>query len=281
MDVKGHRLDVSIPDLPIIVHADPVRVAQVISNVLTNAAKYTDRNGQIWLSARQQGQQAEIVVRDTGIGIAPHLLPQVFDLFVQADHSASKSQGGLGIGLTLVKNLLELHGGNISVQSAGLGQGAEFTIQLPLAAEPPIQSPAALPTNLRSSLSSGLRLLVVDDNEDAARSLATLLQFQGHDVKVACNGAAALGLAPIFSPDMALLDLGMPEMDGYEVARRLRLIPSLENIFLVALTGWGQHEDRRRTAEAGFDEHLIKPPEPLILEELLTKLKRRNVGSQV
>ncbi len=280
IDARGHRMEISVPEPPLFLHADPVRLAQVISNVLTNAVKYTDRNGQIRLTARQHGQQAEIVVRDNGIGIAPHLLPHVFDLFVQADHSASKSQGGLGIGLTLVKNLLELHGGSIGVHSDGLGHGAAFTIHLPLAAEHPAQPIAAFPAYPQAPPSSGLRLLVVDDNEDAARSLAMLLRFQGHDVQIACNGTAALGLAPVFSPDMALLDLGMPEMDGYEVARRLRMIPSLENIFLVALTGWGQREDRRRTAEAGFDEHLIKPPEPMILEELLTKLKRRNLGIQ-
>jgi CheY-like chemotaxis protein len=201
------------------------------------------------------------------------MLPAVFELFVQADHAFTKSQGGLGIGLTLVRTLTQLHGGVVEARSDGLGKGAEFSVRLPLIAQDRRQGPDENNDLRHQAPSSGRRLLVVDDNTDAAVSLATLLRLQGHEVRVAHDGAAALALASSFLPDMVFLDIGMPQMDGYEVARLLRKQPGLESVVLAALTGWGQEEDRRRTAAAGFDHHLVKPPEPKALESLLRNLQ--------
>jgi CheY-like chemotaxis protein/two-component sensor histidine kinase len=273
IEVQGHRLDVSVPQESLLVDADPVRLAQVLSNLLTNSAKYTEPNGQIWLSAVREGAEVVLRVRDNGIGIAPDLLPHVFELFVQADHAFTKSQGGLGIGLTLVKNLTQLHGGTVEARSAGLGKGSEFSVHLPLILSNRAESPAKHDEVRYETPSSGHRLLIVDENKDAAVSLATLLRLQGHDVRVAHDGASALTLASSFLPHMIFLDIGMPDMDGYEVARTMRERPGLENVVLAALTGWGQEEDRRRTAAAGFDHHLVKPPEPAALERLLETLQ--------
>jgi CheY-like chemotaxis protein len=248
-------------------------MTQIAGNLLTNAAKYTEANGEIWMSARSEGSQAILTVRDNGIGIAPDMLPHVFELFVQADHATTRAQGGLGIGLTLVKNLVELHGGSIEARSAGLGRGSEFEMRLPLktrgpsdAAEPP------KPNSRRQATPSGHRLLVVDDHIDSALSLARLLRMRGHEVEVAHDGGSGLAKAASYQPHMVFLDIGMPGMDGYEVAQRMRLQPGLERVVLAALTGWGQDEDRRRTAEAGFDHHLVKPLEPEALESLLGAL---------
>ena len=272
IDVQGHRLELSVPQESLLVDADPVRLAQVIANLLTNAAKYTEANGRISLSATRRDGEVVLRIRDNGIGIAPDMLPHVFDLFVQADHAFTKAQGGLGIGLTLVKNLTQLHGGTVEAHSAGLGKGSEFTVRLPLiraAAHGRITGERASATR---AASSGHRLLVVDDNKDAAVSLATLLQLQGHEVRVAHDGSSALAAASSFLPKMVFLDIGMPDMDGYEVARRMRQQPGLEAVVLAALTGWGQEEDRRRTLAAGFNHHLVKPPEPMVLERLLEGL---------
>jgi CheY-like chemotaxis protein len=275
LDAQGHELTVSLPDESLPLDADPVRLAQVVSNLLTNAAKYTEAKGRISLSAQRQGEEAVLCVRDTGIGIAPDMLPKVFELFVQADHAATRSQGGLGIGLTLVKNLVEMHQGRVEAHSPGLGRGSEFVVRLPLAAqkeeEASAREPGEQPQQPASSL--GHRLLVVDDNKDSADSFGMLLRLQGHEVRVAHDGPTALELVKGFRPEMVFLDLGMPGMDGYEVARRLRQQPGLENVWLTALTGWGQQEDRRRTAAAGFDQHLVKPVEPKALDELLAGLK--------
>ena len=201
------------------------------------------------------------------------MLPHVFELFVQADHSTAKAHGGLGIGLTLVKNLVEMHGGNVEAHSAGLGKGCEFVVRLPLQKRVgPIMQEVAL--QKQEIAPKGHRLLVVDDNQDAALTLAMLLRLLGHQVQVAHRGAMALEIASSFQPHLVFLDLGMPGMDGYEVARRMREIPGMEKAVLAALTGWGQREDLRRTAEAGFDHHLVKPPEPRLLEELLDSLAK-------
>jgi PAS domain S-box-containing protein len=273
IETQGHELSISVPAESLLVDADPVRLAQVIGNLLTNSARYSEPNGQIWLSARQEGEQAVLTVRDAGIGIAPDMLPHVFELFVQADHSTSKAHGGLGIGLTLVKNLVEMHGGNVEASSAGLGQGCEFVVRLPLQkqASPTIQEDIV---PRPETTSAGHRLLVVDDNQDAALTLAMLLRLSGHEVQVAHRGARALEIAASFQPDLVFLDLGMPGMDGYQVARKMREIPGMEKAVLAALTGWGQKEDLRRTAEAGFDHHLVKPPEPELLEDLLGSLAK-------
>jgi CheY-like chemotaxis protein len=249
----------------------------VIGNLLTNAAKYTEANGRIRLTARRERDDAVVRVDDTGIGIAPDVLPHIFELFVQADHSSTKAQGGLGIGLTLVKNLVEMHHGTVEAHSAGLGMGSEFVIRLPLMAQEERQrTEDNVEAPHESARSSGHRLLVVDDNRDAADSLAMLLRLQGHEVQVAHDGPAALRIAAASRPDLVFLDIGMPGMDGYEVARRLRRTPGLQKVVLAALTGWGQQEDRRRTADAGFDHHLVKPPEPKALENVLAVLKRKD-----
>ena len=275
IEAHGHRLDVVLPNGSLLLHADPVRLAQVVSNLLTNAAKYTEVNGCIWLTAVAENGQAVLRVRDSGIGIASEMLPHIFGLFFQVDHASTKAQGGLGIGLTLVKNLVEMHEGTVEACSSGLGEGSEFIIRLPLlvddrgqAHDSASKEPGQVP--LRSS---GHRLLIVDDNQDAAISLAILLRLQGHEVRVAHSGEAALEITKHFIPNAVFLDIGMPAMDGYEVARRMRQQPEMEKVVLAALTGWGQSEDRLRTAEAGFDHHLVKPPELKMVESVLEQLK--------
>lgn len=274
IESQQHELTVNLPTESLLLDADPVRLAQVIGNLLTNAAKYTEPNGRIWLAAQREGDQVVLRLRDTGIGISPGLLPRIFELFVQADHATTHSQGGLGIGLTLVKRLVELHHGTIEAHSAGLGRGSEFVVRLPLLAHDEDMSELddALPSQQAAS-ASGRRLLVVDDNRDAADSLAMLLRLQGHEVSVVNDGPAALKVASERRLEMAFLDIGMPGMDGYELARRLRQQPGWANVRLAAMTGWGQEEDRRRSREAGFDHHLVKPADPLMLQELLATLQ--------
>jgi PAS domain S-box-containing protein len=273
LEIQGQRLELSIPEESLLVDADPVRLGQVVSNLLTNAAKYTEAHGHIWLSARKEGGKVLLKVRDDGIGIAPELLPHIFELFVQADHASTRAQGGLGIGLTLARNLVLMHGGTIEARSAGLGKGCEFVVRLPLLAHQ--HRPANIDEDSgrqEGPSAPGHKLLVVDDNKDAALSLAALLRLQGHDVRVVHDGASALTVAAAFRPNMVFLDIGMPEMDGFEVARLMREVPGLEGTVLAALTGWGQMEDRRRTAAAGFHHHLVKPPEPKTLASLLESL---------
>jgi PAS domain S-box-containing protein len=274
VEAQGHELTVLLPVESLPLDADPVRLSQVIGNLLTNAAKYTEPGGCISLSAAADGDAAVLRVRDTGIGIAPAMLPRVFELFVQVDHASTRAQGGLGIGLTLVKNLVEMHNGTVDARSEGLGKGSEFVVRLPLAERGLEQAPGGKAAVQDPAPPwSGLRVLVADDNQDAADSLAILLRMRGHEVRVAYSGMAVLEITKTYTPDVVFLDIGMPALDGYEVARRLRQTPSLEKTVLVALTGWGQREDRRRTAEAGFDHHLVKPPEPAAVEGILAGLK--------
>jgi PAS domain S-box-containing protein len=279
VDAQRQQLSVRLPPDSMAVDADPVRLVQVLGNLLTNAAKYTDPGGRIALTAERDGPVAVVRVRDDGIGIAPDMLPKIFDLFVQVDHAATRSQGGLGIGLTLVKNLVEMHNGTIEARSEGRGRGSEFVVRLPLAAAEPVGEPGAQAERSQAAPRSGYRLLVADDNQDAADTLAMLLGLQGHEVRVAYSGVAALEMTKDYRPDAVFLDIGMPGMDGYEVARRLRQQPGLEGAVLAALTGWGQHEDRRRSAEAGFDHHLVKPPEPQALDGVFAALRRKGRGS--
>lgn len=277
IDAQGHRLNVDLPVESLLLYADPVRLTQVVGNLLMNSAKYMDANGQIWVSALRDGDRVTLKVRDQGIGISPELLPRVFDLFVQADHATTKAQGGLGIGLTLVKSLVEMHSGRVQATSPGLGKGCEVVVELPLLVQLGQRTSDASSEDLnRESSKPGSRVLVVDDNRDAALSLSMLLRLQGNDVRVAYDGPTALEVAVDFRPNIIFLDIGMPGMDGYEVARRLRRMPVVANTVLAALTGWGQDEDRRRTAEAGFDHHLVKPPEPTMIEQLLGSLNSRN-----
>jgi CheY-like chemotaxis protein/anti-sigma regulatory factor (Ser/Thr protein kinase) len=249
--------------------ADGVRVAQIVANLLNNAAKYTPPGGQIWLGARREAEEIVISVRDTGIGIATDKLPRVFDMFAQVQSPDRPTAGGLGIGLTLVKRLAEMHGGSVAVQSEGAGKGSEFTVRLPLPRL--VEQPAASHPKAkeRAAPLAGRRILVVDDNRDAADSMGMFLKFLGAKMHVAYDGASALAAMAMFGPDVVLLDIGMPGMDGYEVARRIRRQPEHQGVLLLAMTGWGQEEDRRRTAEAGFDHHLVKPVDPLALQTLL------------
>ncbi len=275
IDAHRQRLTLQVSDDSLPIEVDQLRMAQVVGNLLTNAAKYTELGGRIDVNATRDKDAAVLRIRDNGIGIDPKMLPRIFELFVQVDQATTRSQGGLGIGLTLVKNLVEMHNGTVEAHSEGVGKGSEFVVRLPLVAKQ--RAPTAGGESGRQTPEapspSGFRLLVVDDNRDAANSLALLLKLQGHEVRVAYSGIAALETARTYRPDMVFLDIGMPDMDGYEVARRLRQEPGLEKIVLAALTGWGQQEDRRRAAEAGFNHHLVKPPEPKTLEAVLAELK--------
>lgn len=272
IDARGHKLTVALPAQPVWLEADPIRLAQVISNLLNNAAKYTERGGRIMLAAESEGAEVVVRVTDTGMGIEPAKLSRIFDLFVQGDESHGRSQGGIGVGLALARKLVEMHGGSIHASSKGRGQGSEFAVRLPTCE----RTRASAEPCARDSGASGAsaarrhRILVVDDNQDAAKSLAMLLRLEGHDVRAAYDGEAALAAMQDFSPDMAFLDIGMPGMDGHELCRRIRQQPTLSKMLLVALTGWGQDDDRRRSREAGFDRHLVKPVEPHSLKRLLT-----------
>jgi two-component system CheB/CheR fusion protein len=272
IEAAGHRLDVSLPSQPVMLEADAVRVSQVISNLLNNAAKYTVAGGQIWLAAEADTHEVVISVRDTGIGIPAEMLPHVFEMFTQVDRSLSRSQGGLGIGLTLSRSLVELHGGSILARSSGAGCGSEFIVRLPrsLAEQSTKEVEAREQVHDNGEKSPGRRILIVDDNIDSAESLGLWLQLEGHDVKLVHEGLAAIEVARVFHPEVILLDIGLPDIDGYEVAQRLRQELCLDGVRLIALTGYGQDEDRQRCYDAGFDEHLIKPVEPSTLESLLS-----------
>jgi CheY-like chemotaxis protein len=270
IDAAGHQLAISLPTEVLTLHGDLVRLAQVVSNLLNNSARYTETGGQIWLNARRDGSEVVISVRDTGKGIPPEKLPKVFDMFLQVDPTFSHGQGGLGIGLTLVKRLTEMHGGRVEAKSHGAGHGSEFLIRLPLAASPmPTPNPLPAAAGNAEPLEQR-RILVVDDNRDVADSLAMLLRCLGAEVTIAYSGKEAIESVPAFSPHVVLLDLGMPDVDGYDVARQIRQTIKNRNLRLIALTGWGQEADRRRTAEAGFDHHLVKPVDPEALEALLS-----------
>jgi PAS domain S-box-containing protein len=270
IEQRRHELTVALPAGPLRVEADPTRLEQVLTNLLNNAAKYTDPGGHIWLSAGQEEGMAVLRVRDTGIGIAPEMLPRVFDLFVQVERRLDRSQGGVGIGLTLVKKLVELHGGSITAHSSGLGQGSEFVIRLPMLGMAALTEKERTGHGDSTSILPCHRVLVVDDNHDAADSLALLLKLAGQDVQAAYDGPSALTRAEEFLPHLVFLDLGMPGMDGYEVAQRLRQQPGGTKMLLVAVTGWGQEEDRRRSQEAGFDGHMVKPTDPDTLRQFFT-----------
>jgi PAS domain S-box-containing protein len=279
VEAGRHELTVSLPPEPLRLEADPVRLAQVIANLLNNAAKYTEPGGRITLTAAREGDEAVVRVRDTGVGVAADMLPKIFDLFVQADRSLDRAQGGMGVGLTLVRRLVELHGGGVQAYSDGPGKGSEFVVRLPAApAAPPEENGRREDRPAADRRPPRRRILVVDDNADVAESLALMLRLDGQDVRVARDGPAALEAARAEPPEVVFLDIGMPGMDGCEAARRLRQLPGVENALLVALTGWGQEEDRRRTAEAGFDHHLVKPVEPATLHTLLQRPPRPGEG---
>ncbi|MGQ0702172.1 MAG: hybrid sensor histidine kinase/response regulator [Gemmatimonadales bacterium] len=270
----GHRLEVTLPSEPIVLEADPVRLAQVISNLLNNAAKYTPEGGRIWLRARCEESDAVVSVRDDGLGIPAEMLDRVFEIFTQVDRTLKRAQEGLGIGLALARRLAELHGGRLEARSDGLYCGSEFVLRLPIPAG--LTSPAA-PTRGDESTSRAppsIRVVVVDDSRDGADTLAMVLHTLGAEVRVAYDGLSALQTIREYRPSLVLLDLGMPGMDGYEVAYRIRGDPAIGPIRLVALTGFGSEEERRRALGSGFDEHCVKPADPALLRELLTSSAR-------
>jgi PAS domain S-box-containing protein len=274
IDASRHGLELSLPDEPLVLDADAVRLAQIFANLLNNAAKYTDADGRIEVSARRDGSHVTVSVRDDGIGIPVERLADVFDLFVQVDRSLGRSQGGLGIGLTLVRRLVELHGGRVEARSQGPGTGSEFLVTLPLAPERGRSiAPDATASDERTHVSSARRVLVVDDNVDAGDSLGMLLRVLGVEPQVVRDGESALAAMAAFRPAMVLMDLGMPGMDGYEVAQRVRERPDLGDPLLIALTGWGGSEHRRRSREAGFDHHVVKPVSLEVLQSLLAMLE--------
>jgi PAS domain S-box-containing protein len=267
-DSAGLELNVLVPTKPIILHADPVRLAQVFGNLLTNACKYTEAGGRIGLTVERQESDVIVSVKDTGVGISSEMLPKVFEMFTQVDRSLERSQGGLGIGLTLVKRLVELHEGAVTAHSEGIGQGSEFVVRLPVFAEQPKVQPSPVSTVERVPTSSR-RILVVDDNRDAAVSLATLLRVNGNETQTVYDGVEAVETAATYKPDVIFLDLGMPNMNGYDACRAIRKQPAGKGILIFALTGWGQDEDRQKSTEAGFNGHLVKPVEYAVLSKLL------------
>jgi PAS domain S-box-containing protein len=269
IEASGHELTVTLPPEPIYLEADPVRLAQVFANLLNNAAKYTGEGGRVWLSAERRGDDVTVSVKDNGIGIAAEMLPHIFEIFSQAKPASERSRGGLGIGLSLVKGLVELHGGSIEARSDGPGQGSEFIVRLPVAVETPIQEPAGPSGGDEQTPVTKCRILIVDDYRDSADSLAMLLRIMGNEVGTAYDGEQAVKAAGALRPDVVLLDIGMPKLNGYDACRRIREQPWGQGMFLIALTGWGQEEDRRRTEEAGFNHHMVKPVDPAVLMKLL------------
>jgi PAS domain S-box-containing protein len=262
LEQRNHTLSVQVPRRGLLVDADITRLSQVLSNLLTNAAKYTPAGGEVTIRGEAVGDEVLVHVRDTGIGITPDVLPHVFDLFVQERQAIDRAQGGLGIGLTIVRNLVERHGGTVQAASDGPARGSEFTIRLPRAtwAEQSEAIPRGLEVDRLAVPKAGSpRVLIVDDNEDGAEMLSIILSQKGYDTRVAHDAPGALAIAAQFKPVTAFIDIGLPVMDGYELAERLRAMPALAGIRLIALTGYGQESDRRRSREAGFDEHLVKP----------------------
>jgi CheY-like chemotaxis protein/two-component sensor histidine kinase len=292
---SDQQLTVTLPQEPVYLNADPTRLAQIVGNLLTNACKFSDRGGRIWLTVERteesagdtvntsSGLPANVVirVRDTGIGIAADQRSRIFDMFTQGETALERAVTGLGIGLTLVKTLTQMHGGTVDVTSAGIGHGSEFIVRLPIMVETATVPPPAM-TREPAWTTKGLRILIVDDNRDAAGMLAMLLQFSGHETHMAHDGVEAVEAATKLQPDVILLDIGLPRLNGYEVARKIREQhgqPSRP--LLVALTGWGQDEDRRRSEEAGFDAHLVKPVDEAALGKLLDDVGagKQEVGS--
>jgi CheY-like chemotaxis protein/nitrogen-specific signal transduction histidine kinase len=269
IEKHGHDLIVTLPESSIRVRGDAARLAQALANLLNNAAKYTPDGGRIWLIGEIDETDVVLRVRDTGAGIPTEMLVRVFDLFTQVDRSLDRSQGGLGIGLTLVKQLIEMHGGRVRASSAGLGRGSEFVVRLPIyLADPTVSARADNGLAVKRD-PKNRRVLVVDDNVDSAESLATLLRLDGHDVRLAHSGPAAVETAQIFNPEVMLLDIGLPGFDGYEVARRWRNEPKSQSTLIVAISGYGQDEDRHRSRQAGIDHHLTKPIDFCALEKMI------------
>ena len=270
-----HELNVSLPPEAIYLYADPMRLAQVFGNLLNNACKYTDPGGRIGLTAERRSSDVVVNVKDTGVGISPDKLGSVFEMFTQIDRSLERSQGGLGIGLTLVKRLVEMHGGSVEAYSEGPGRGSEFVVRLPILIE---KAKAKTPT-AEQMPTTAHRILIVDDNRDSATSLDTLLKLTGNETQTAHDGLEAVEAAAMFRPDVMLLDIGLPKLNGYDACRRIREYSWGRNMVLVALTGWGQDKDRRQSKDAGFDHHMVKPVDFDALMKLLASLPRSKSAS--
>jgi CheY-like chemotaxis protein len=258
IEAAHHQFEISLPHEPLLVQGDKVRLAQIVSNLLINAAKYTPQQGRIELDVRREGSNAVIAVRDNGIGIPPEMQTRIFDLFAQVDNSATRTCGGLGIGLTIVRTLVELHGGTISAASQGSDKGSQFTVRLPLAGRLPVASQPPVSADHEQPLPN-LRVLIVDDNQSAAHLMSRLLQKLGQDVYVAASGAEALARLPEVTPDLVISDVAMPGMSGYDLARQIRTLDLPWRPYMVAITGYGQDSDRQEALAAGFDQHLTKP----------------------
>jgi CheY-like chemotaxis protein len=279
-DQSNHRLAISLPQNPVTFVGDPARLTQVVVNLLCNAAKYTPRGGQIWLTGHRVDNGIEISVRDTGVGISEDMLLNVFDMFTQVETSKSRSHGGLGLGLALSKKLVELHGGTISVKSPGVGQGSEFVLWLPITNTQELVTYTPLSPSVAEQVTTPPRqILVVDDSNSAAFILSSLLKKLGHDVDTAHSGISALEKVKKRKPDYVFSDIAMPDIDGYEMVRLMKAIPHMANTVMVALTGYGHDEDRRQSFEAGFDFHLVKPVSLESLSEVLSAVSAvsRNV----
>jgi len=274
IEQMGHELTVTLPKQPLMVDADMTRLAQVFLNLLNNAAKYGDRGGHIQLNVERQGSDVVVTVKDTGIGIAADQLPRVFEMFTQVDRSLEKSHGGLGIGLTLAKRLVEMHGGTVEARSEGPGKGSEFIVRLPVVVE--ASRPQESGHEEEQLARSSLRILIVDDNRDGADSLAMMLRIMGNDTRTAYDGQEGADMAGEYRPDVLLLDIGLPRLNGYEACRRIREQSWGKGIVLIAVTGWGQDDDRRRSHEAGFDHHMVKPVDPQALMKMLAGLQSGN-----
>jgi signal transduction histidine kinase/CheY-like chemotaxis protein len=273
MEGKSHDVTVSLPQEPVWIDGDPARLNQIFMNILANAAKYTAPRGDISISAERENEKVKIVVRDNGVGIPAHILPKIFDMYVQAESTLEQSQGGLGIGLSLVKRLVTLHGGLVTARSAGTGKGSEFEVTLPVMQITTI--PAPRPEKRKVETEIRHCVLVVDDNEASAQTLGWMMEGLGHQVKVATSGQEAIRTAAAFHPDVVLLDIGLPEMDGYEVCKAMRQMPTLKDTVIIAQTGWGQPEEKKRAEEAGFDHHLVKPIELAALQNVLNSFSGR------
>ncbi len=272
IDEYGHQLELTLPPPGLPLDADATRLAQAFMNLLNNAAKYTDRGGRIKVGVRKENGDVLVTVSDTGIGLAADRLESVFEMFSQVETALARSRGGLGIGLSLTQRLIEMHGGSVKARSPGLGRGSEFVVRLPLASRPAEEAEAGSDPQAPATIAAPdaeLRILVADDNQDAADTLAMLLQLMGHSVRQAPDGEAAVRMAADFNPHVVLLDIGMPKLNGYEACRQIRAQPGAREMTLVAVTGWGQADDRRKSHEAGFDQHLVKPVDPTALMNLI------------
>jgi CheY-like chemotaxis protein/two-component sensor histidine kinase len=272
IEAHRHEFTLTLPPAPVYVEADTTRLAQVFSNLLNNAAKYTEPGGHIWLVVERQGSDVVVTVKDNGTGIPADQLPTLFEMFSQVEGSLPRAQGGLGIGLHLVKRLVEMHGGSVTARSEGAGKGSEFVVRLPVIVE---ASGASFPTKEDEPTipKSSLRILIVDDNWDGADTLGMMLRLMGNDIRTAYDGEEAITAAEEFRPDVVLLDIGLPKLNGYEACRQIREQPWSKGMVLIAVTGWGQEEARRRSHEAGFDKHMVKPVDPQALMKMLAGLE--------